>query len=424
MNQFNHILGVEEPGWLERLGLRLYHRFAARNKQKTHLNGSSGPALSDDRMAAEVRWILARSLTIAFSIGAISAAGSVYAEYLFPETACANSYFDPACLQKYGVVALTTLVLATCELLVLGFVSVWTVFQLARITGSDRLTTTAGPDGLAAIGHDQVMNNFSDPVAARVPNLLARAALEIPDPVREVLGIDPMRNVPKRVMLLMGVLYRLKITASNVIAKFILRRIFGKSALRVGAAYIAVPITGAWNAIVTYRVAREARLRLFGSILARHIVETELDSASLEQLSPRARLGCLQAVGNAIVFARSNHPNLMILLARLYHALRSESQASSIPDAKMQIPNEPGLADWQEFLATLAETNEQERKFLRNLLSIAAAFDGRISRLERKYLGDAFGEQSEMYFHRIRRLQRALLKGRLNAAKSACRLKD
>ncbi|MCR9143623.1 MAG: hypothetical protein NXI24_15350 [bacterium] len=375
-------------------------------------------------MARSVRWMLFVSLSVAFLIGAVSAAGSVYAEYQFPETACSASLFEPLCLRKYAVVAVVTVLLAVVELLVLAFISIWTVFQLARMTGQER--GSADLAGSQDVPVDASGRGAGDAIAARVPNLLSRAALEIPDPVREVLGIDPMRNVPKRTMLLVGILYKLKITASNVIAKLILRRILGKSAVRVGAAYIAVPITGLWNAIVTFRVAREARLRLFGNILAGHIIESELQPEALARLSPRARLGCLQAVGNAIVFAGSNHPNLVILLARLYEAVRNDeiADAGGTGDAgeRRQTP-ESDLADWNEFLATLAAVSEKERRFLLRLLAIAAAFDGRISRQERKHLGAAFGQDTEAYFLRIRALQRALLNGRLYQAKAACRLR-
>lgn len=394
-SSISEILGEESPGWLERSGIQLFHWLARRH----HLRGKdlAGPAFepttNDDVMAAAVRKILAIALTLAFIAGAISAGGSVYAETLFPENACDAGLIAPLCLQKYGLVIAVTLILSVIELCVLVVLSVWVVFHLARITG-----------------HHKLSEDTNDAVAARIPNLLARAALEIPDPVREVLGIDPMRGVPKRVFFVVGFLYKLKIVASNVIAKLILRRVFGKSAVRVSIAYIAVPITGIWNAIVTYRVAREARLRLFGSLLARHLVDRELNATTLAGLSGRARLGCLQAVGNAIVFARSNHPNMVILLARLYDVLRNDLEAAG----------ETQLDDWAEFLRTLIAVDARERIFLLNLLAIAAAFDGRISFAERKHLGAAFQDDTAKYFERIRALQRALLKGRLNAAKDLC----
>jgi hypothetical protein len=78
--------------------------------------------------------------------------------------------------------------------------------------------------------------------------------------------------------------------------------------------------------------------------------------------------------------------------------------------------------NWDAFLTILNEVNPHERVFILDLLSISAAFDGKLSPLEREYLPQAFGEYSDIYLERIENLTTVLLNGRLHAAKNLCQL--
>ena len=88
----------------------------------------------------------------------------------------------------------------------------------------------------------------------------------------------------------------------------------------------------------------------------------------------------------------------------------------------LDIQEDSNYDDWDEFLTLLTEVPLEEKYFLLDLLSIAAAFDGRLSRLERQYLPEAFGELTEVYMKRIEMLKDLLLTGQLHAAKKLCKL--
>ena len=370
------------PGWFERLGLRYFQGLSERDP------GTAAGATTDQEMRARVRAATVWGFVIALLIGGVSAGGSVWVETMFPDDACAVLLSRP-CLTKYGTVALATIVLTTIEFAVLFGVSLRVVYAVACATGHSRLD----PEDL-----------FSLPV----PLLLARAALEIPDPVRKILGIDPLRKVSRRRLLAVGIIYKVKVIMSNVVAKLALRRVLGKSAVRVSADYISVLVTGLWNGVVVWKVAREARLRLVGNLLARHIALREFTPEKLAMLSNRAKLCCLQAVGNSIVLTQNYHPNMLVLLARLYEIIDLEPGNS--------------LDDWDDFMANLDGVREAERYFVLDLLAVAAAFDGKISKLERVTLGQAFQEHTGTYFARIERLKTLLRQGRMFGAIEECHL--
>jgi hypothetical protein len=318
-------------------------------------------------------------MVVAFGVGAISAGGSAYVEVRY---AHASAWI------RYGWLVGVTAWLTAVELAVLFWVSLRTVYHLSDVTGHRKLEA-------------------QDPtVREMLPALLARAALEIPDPVEKLLGIDPLSRVSRSRQFLTSILYKLKIVTSNVLAKLLVGRFFGKSLLRVSVAYIAVPITGLWNAFTLLKVVREARLRLFGNVLAQHLLDAVLTDERLARLSPRARIGCLQAVGNAVVIAQRAHPNMALLLRSLHRRIAA--------------PTPERLDDWQAFLMTLGAVSPAERDLLRGLLVVAAAFDGEISRLERELLGQAFGERGKHDVTEMHALVAELRQGRLHAARARC----
>lgn len=335
----------------------------------------------DDELVRASRKVTILGIIVAFVIGGISAGGSVYTELRFAHSDMVT---------RYSWLIGVTVILTVIEFAVLFWVSIRTVFMISRITGHNRLEDD-----------NRLLETF-------IPNLLARAALEIPDPVMHILGIDPLARVSKKKLLLLGIMYKLKVTISNVLAKLFLRRVVGKSILRVSVAYISVLITGLWNALILFKVARDARLRLFGNLIAKHIVEKIFTPEKLERLSSTARRGCMQAVGNSVVIAQRYHPNMVILLLRL--------------SSYLNIAEGIDFDKWEAFLETLGAVSSEERYFLLDLLCIATAFDGRVSRLEKRVLHQAFGEYTDIYFKRIFKLKDLMLKGRLHEAIGLCGL--
>ena len=241
-----------------------------------------------------------------------------------------------------------------------------------------------------------------------ITNILSRAALELPDPEMHILGIDPFKRVSKKNLLVLGLLYKCKIILTNFVARWLLTNTVGKTIARISVSYIALPVECYWNALVIRRVVREARLRLFGFALCNHLADHILEEGLLEKLSPETRTGCIRAIGNAVVLARNYHPNMIVLLLRFQHLLH--------------INRDQQYDDWDLFLEALKNAEQNDRFFLLNLFTIAAAFDGRISRLEKINMRDAYGEYYEKYQPRLITLTAYLRSGRLNAAAALCKI--
>lgn len=378
-----HSIREKKPGFLEKIGVKYYQYMA----KKAGVSQVAQIPI-DDLPPDEVMCSLAENIThfaaiIAFSVGALTTVISVWFEWKY--------YQRMDELLYYFFYALIVVAMLAIEMGVLFWLSLRTVHGLACLTGLHHAN-----DDLLLPGKDTVTN------------ILARAALEVPDPVVHYLGIDPLKHVPKTKLLFISLLYKAKVILSGLVVKFLLIRVFGKGSSRLGFTWIAIPITGIWDAFVMYKVAKEARLRLFGNRLAHHIADSIMQPELINNLSSKAREGAIRAVATTMVLSQNYHPNMLILMIQLCETF--------------EIKKHNNYDNWEDFLQILDEVEIHERYFILDLLSISAAFDGNLSRLERYYLPQAFGEYTEVYMQRMEHLTAVLLNGHLHAAKALCKL--
>jgi hypothetical protein len=290
----------------------------------------------------------------------------------------------------YGWVALVTIAATAIEFYALFYISLRSVHQVSELIN------------MLDHQHQSLDGLFG------VKNILARTALEIEDPELKILGIDPFKKISKKNLFVLGLLYKGKIILTNFIIKYALKLTVGNFLLGMPILYLAIPVEVFWNSVVIKNVIHEARLRLFGYALANKIADNIQAEGYLEVLSPEAKKGCLRAIGNAVVMTQNYHTNMVILLLRFRFL--------------MQIEEEDRFDDWSIFLQTLRTVSEAERNFLLDLFTVAAAFDGKLSTLEHDHLKEAYQQDFELYYDRLKRLTGHLKDGRLNAALSLCRL--
>lgn len=291
----------------------------------------------------------------------------------------------------YGWLAGVTAISIAIELYLLFLIALKAVYEVSEVINMHASESDLLKDGVFSVQH-----------------ILARTALELPDPELKILGIDPFKRISKKNLLILGLLYKAKIFLTNLITKNILLATVGKTVMGVSVLYFALVVECFWNGVVIDRVVHEARLRLFGFALANQIAKEVLHEKMLVQLSPLARTGCLRAIGNAVVMARNYHPNMIVLLIRFQQLLN--------------LQKEDKYDDWNLFLETLESVSEKERNFLLDLFTVSAAFDGKLSDLENENLKTVYKNEYPLYYPRLIQLTDHLKKGRLNAALKLCRL--
>ena len=241
-----------------------------------------------------------------------------------------------------------------------------------------------------------------------IKNILARTALEIPDPELEVLGIDPFKSISRNNLLVISIIYKGKIFLSNLIFKYLLLFTVGKFIFGFSILYEALLVECFWNIVVLKRVLVDARLRLFGLKLSYEIIDQLKKSNIKNQLSLTAQKGCIRAIGNSVVMTKNYHPNMIFLLVHF--------------QKELDVLEPDHFDDWTLFIQTLNSVTEKERFFLLDLFTVATAFDGSISSTESKYIEEAYGESFPKYIDRIENLTLYLKKGYFYKALNECHL--
>lgn len=384
MNQTSNSFNCDyNPSVLERWGVR-YFEYLGRKFGTNTLSNLKIDELPPDAVLQSLSSnITGFAAIVAFGIGAITTFVTIWFEWTFKTVLPTTEY--------YFLYVLILLIMLAIEFLVLFWLGLRTVYSLSCLTGQYQSNA------------DHLL-----PIEYSTSTILARAAMELPDPVVHYLGIDPLKHLSKSKLFMIAILYKAKVVLSSLIARIILTNTFGKGGSRTAFSWIAIPITGLWDAFTLYKVTEDAKLRLFGYKLAEYIVTEVLNDGFLTQLSPVAREGAIRAVATTMVLAQNYHPNMLILLTRITDTF--------------EIDDKSEYDDWDSFLQTLSTVNQQERYFLLDLLCMASAFDGKLSRLEKYHLPQAYQELTNVYMKRSQELTKMLISGQLHAAKELCLL--
>jgi hypothetical protein len=366
----------KEVSLLERFGLYYLNLF--KKIDSTHNVFEK----TDEQLIKKVNAIAIKGMILSSIIGIICVFPTVWVDIHFAE----KGFFV-----HYGWVAFVTLISIVIEIYLLFLIALKAVYEVSELINLHASEKDLEADGLFSVKH-----------------ILARTALELPDPELKILGIDPFKRISKKNLLVLSLLYKAKIFVSNVVLKNCLLYAIGKTVFGVSILYEALAVECFWNCVVIYRVVAEARLRLFGFALANQIGKNIIADNIIHQLSPLAKTGSMRAIGNAVVLAQNYHPNMVILLLRFQQILK--------------IHTADKLDDWNLFIDTVNEVNEKERNFLLDLFTVSAAFDGKLSDLEKENLHTAYGKDYDLYYHRLLQLTQNLQQGKLNAALAACKL--
>lgn len=373
-----HIINIPKakPSRLERFGLFYLNLFKRLDSDHSVFD------LTDAQLAKRIKRITLKGIILSSIVGIVC---------VFP-TIWVDVYFEnKPWYVYYGWVTVVTILSIAIEFYLLFIIALKAVYEVSELIN------------MHATEEELVQHEVFG-----VKNILARTALELPDPELKILGIDPFKRISKKNLFVLGLLYKAKILLTNLVVKYGLRFIAGKTIFGVSILYEALFVEAFWNGVVIIRVIKEARLRLFGFALANKIALDTLKENELQQLSTLAKVGCLRAIGNAVVMTKNYHPNMIILLFRFQQMLH--------------ITKENKYDDWNLFLETLNTVSEKERNFLLDLFTVSAAFDGKLSDLEAGNLKTVYGKDYGIYYPRLVKLTACLKEGKLNEALSLCKL--
>ena len=336
-------------GLTERIGLRYFRRLEVRHGP----GPDADPVVIDDAVIARLLQVERSGISWASGYGALSgvccALGAVALGAVFE--ARPQSVFAP---YEWLLVLGISVGVTVIELGGLYHLALRTAFRLAVLSGADRW-----PD------QEQRENFYLS---------LIRSGLEIPNPKTTVLGIDPLRETARWRLVARALLYKLKRSATNLVAKAVARRVVGRSAVRGLAEFVAVPVFAVWNAVVFRWALREARLRAMSMRYVDRLVANVLPPETV--LDPVSEAACLSAVAVSAVSARDLHPNRLQLLHTLVD--RFTVDTAELTDER------------RGFIQRLPDLPPTGLRACMGFLIGGIIIDGRISRRDQQLLREAF----------------------------------
>ncbi len=327
---------------LERVGttamLRWSTGVAPATPQAVHL-------LDDDERAA-VRRVERAALARAALAGALSALAAALAD------AAVQHHEDANPLLYWAVVGGVSAVAAVSEIAFLSW---------------DALRAAHGIRVAAGVALDD------DHERTQLVAILVRAALEVPSPPDTVPGVNPLKETSRWRVVAAGLAYKLKVSATNVLFKQLVRRALGRAAVRAWLQFVSIPITAAWNLFTCARVLREVRVRAFGPSLAHDVVARLVPATTT--VPPALAESLMRAVGACVVRSADPHPNL----ARLLHEL----------ERRLGAARPANLDDPAAFVCGLSALAPEHAGTVLRLLRAAVVCDGRVARRERALVAEA-----------------------------------
>ncbi|MDP1921203.1 MAG: hypothetical protein Q8L14_33490 [Myxococcales bacterium] len=330
-------------------------------------------------MRAVTRGAIIRSAIAGALSGAISAFAEVWATPFAPE---GTPLWSAGSLKFWVVVGVATGVAAVAEILFLYWDILRSTHELARAAGLELF----GPNRKTS--DDALVDS------------LARAALELPNPIEDTRGINARREASKTQLLIASLAYKAKVGVTSFVVKMLLRRVLARvlvrGTLQTLLPFVGVPVTAAWNALVTWWVLREARIRAMGPSASQELVDIIFGDAPA--LTDAGRVSAARAVAASIVRTQDLHPNLCALLDEVMQKVKDTGTVE--------------LDDVGEFLSGLKQLSPAELRVTLQVLAIACIVDGRFSSRERKLWSDALAAAGRpIEWQSIERLRVAFVRG-------------
>ncbi|MBM4776182.1 MAG: hypothetical protein GQE15_00645 [Archangiaceae bacterium] len=330
-------------------------------------------------MRAVARGAIIRAAIAGAISGLISAGAEVWATPLAPE---GTPLWSAGSLKFWAIVGGATAVASVAEILFLYWDILRSTHELARAAG------------LELFGANRKASD------AALADALARAALELPNPIDDPRGINPRRESSKMRLLLASLAYKAKVGVTNFLMKMLLRRVLARvlvrGTLQTLLPFVGVPVTALWNGLVTWWVLREARIRAMGPSASQELVD--LIFADAPSLSDEGRISAARAVAASIVRTQDLHPNLTALLDEVMVHVKHTGNAE--------------LDDVGEFLAGLKKLPPAEVRVSLQVLAIACIVDGRFTAREKRLWTDALAAAGKpIELDRIERLRAEFVRG-------------
>ncbi|MBO0938027.1 hypothetical protein J2I47_15840 [Fibrella sp. HMF5335] len=179
-------------------------------------------------------------------------------------------------------------------------------------------------------------------------------------------SIDPYLGLPRWGLMFYFIINRLKAVLSNMLLKFVMKRLFGRFVIRQVTDLVSMPVYAFWNVWASHRVIHEAKIRVMAPLTIREFVENLHDEWKHDDEFRRLIPEALQYV--AILKRQYNYAHLL-----LTESLTNRFGIQSVKPTG-------------DFLTLLERTSPALRRPLERLVVFGVLIDGDLSWVEKQQL--------------------------------------
>lgn len=268
-----------------------------------------------------------------------------------------------------------SVLLVVIELLLLTFLNIWVVHEIAVATG---------------------FLSYQNKKHHNTRDLLINIGLEKKNKEITHYGIDPLQGMNRKALLLWNLVFILKATLSNFLFKFFIQRVLGRYALQAVQDFAGIPIFALWNAYGTKVILKEARVIIMGQNLVEEVCsKIKYDQAS----SPHFKSLLYDTLHFIAISKRDYHQNHYILTKNLFELYGLEVKPKKFVE--------------KDYYQSLLAAGKEEKEVCQLLIVLGFLLDGKISYREKRQINELKkAGLLEMDDAAVKKYQKDFLEGR------------
>ncbi len=193
----------------------------------------------------KIRRVRLRVLSIAATYGVLGVVLLYLPKYIFPDIFPQTSYTIPYINYTFDLSILELIygfVLVAIEIYLLLLMDIKSVGEIASVYG---------------YFPEKDFNNFSEETTELVYIGLGKDRKKVVE-----VGINPFQNISKTGVALLRLFFMIKAFLSNLVFKFIIKRVLGRLTVRAVIDLAGIPIYAFWNAYASSVVMRKTNMRM------------------------------------------------------------------------------------------------------------------------------------------------------------------
>ncbi len=309
---------------------------------------------SDKIINITIRNITTTLMILSFFIGFIAAVPSlIFTEY-YRESLTDIDYY----LILTAIIILST----TIELIILyGFI-LYSTYTISLLLGYDDFK-------------EKTVSGIS------LKDVLINLSLELDEPIFTYMDINPEKYKPKVLIILSGIIYKLKIVLSSFILKLIVKKLMTRVGIKIYLDFINVIVNAVWDMVTTYLIIKNIKYRIFAYYIGEYTFEHILNIDYLQNYSDELKEALFRIISILVVNSNYKSFNNTLFLAKFKNKIEVTEDLDNI----------------KKFLNIYSQLTEREKHIVKTISALQIAIDGEVNRKEKKILLE-FATEYELEF--------------------------